>query len=213
MNPQATLELKPTEPTLDFEPNQHAYRLLPEGIRLPSVTQILTGTRMIDYSMIPASVLFAAQIRGTAVHEALHYLDDGELDQDTLDPAIHGYVMAYLAFKNQAQFTPALVEYRNWHRAYRYAGTLDRMGTILRSDGGVDLVVLDFKTGEVQRGHALQLAAYTDCLPEPRKYRRMALQLSSDGTFKVHEFKQVDFRRDMDLFLSALNCYRWQTGL
>jgi hypothetical protein len=200
-------------PTLHFEPVGHRYTLRPDMIELPSVTQVLKETRMVDYSMIPQDVLEAASKRGTAVHQALHYLDDGDLDDATLDPAIHGYVMAYMAFKRDAGFEPMLVEWRSWNRAYRYAGTLDRTGTIRRKDGGLDRVVLDFKTGEVLPGHALQLTAYAGMCDQPRAYRRIALKLSADGSYRAHEAGEGwghDFRTDFDLFIAALNVHWWQ---
>jgi hypothetical protein len=202
VNEQATLEL---EKTLRFEPVPHRYWLEPDGIELVSVTTVLKETRMIDYGMIPQDVLECASKRGTAVHEALRYLDDGDLDLESLDPEIVGYVIAYQKFCTDAGFTPHLVEHRVWHRQWSYAGTLDRTGTL-----GSDLVVVDFKTGLVLPGHALQLAAYTMCLPDPRRYRRIALKLDGDGTYRVHEFAGKDLRRDFALFLAALTCCQWQ---
>jgi hypothetical protein len=207
---QARLEMSAQEPWLEFERIGHRYTLMPDGIELPSVTTALKETRMIDYSMIPQDVLQAASRRGTAVHQALQYLDEGDLDEDSLDESLLGYIYAYAQFKRDSGFTPALIEHRVWSNTYRYAGTLDRTGTLPRQDGGEDLVVLDFKTGLVLPGHALQLAAYANCLPEPRRFRRIALKLSEDATYRVYEFPQKDFRRDLELFLHALSCCWWQ---
>lgn len=207
MTDQATLDLKTAEKRLRFEPVPHRYWIEPDGVEVPSVTTVLKETRMIDYSMIPQDVLQAAAARGTAVHQALAYLDDGELDEDSLDPELTGYLIAYQRFSVEAGFTPTLVEHRVWNRQWMYAGTLDRTGTI-----GAALVILDFKTGLVLPGHALQLAAYLMCLPEPRRFRRIALKLSGDGSYRVHEFPGKDLRRDFDLFLAALTCRRWQVA-
>ncbi len=190
---------------LEFEAGTHTYRL--DGQVIPGVTSVLKATGIIDYSFIPQDVLQAAARRGTAVHLACQYLDEGTLDRTSLDPSIRGYVDAYERFIEDSRFSPAHIEHRVFHGVYRYAGTLDRTGLL---DGA--LTVLDFKTGLVLPGHALQLAAYTNCLKLPRRFRRFALKLNDDGIYRVHEFPVSDFQRDTDLFLSALACHNFKAA-
>jgi hypothetical protein len=192
------------EMSFSFDPEKHEYRL--NGVALPSVTTVLKGTGMIDYSMIPQDILQAAAHRGTAVHRALHYYDDGELDEVTLDPMIVPYVEAGKRFYAESRFEVAYVEQRVVDTTHWYAGTLDRTGTF--PDGSV--AVLDWKTGILVPGHGLQLAAYANCLEHPRRYRRIAVQLRDDGSYQIHEFPMKDFERDIRLFLSALACWQWQ---
>jgi len=161
---------------------------------------------MIDYSMIPQNVLQAAAHRGTAVHKALHYYDDGELDESTIDPMILPYVEAGIRFYAESRFEVAHVEQRVVNLTHYYAGTLDRTGAF--PDGSV--AVLDWKTGILVPGHGLQLAAYAGCMDHPRKYRRIAVQLKDDGTYRIEEYPMKDFERDFRLFLSALACWNWQ---
>lgn len=187
---------------LIFEAETHTYRV--DGEVLPSVTQVLKAARLIDYSMIPQDILQAAAARGTAVHQTLEALDNGLIDPNFVDPDIAGYVEAALRFYREANFEPTLVEYRNWHKNWRYAGTLDRIGLM----GGCQ-TILDFKTGILLPGHGLQLAGYLEMLPEPRRYRRIALQLNADGTYRIQEYPAADYRRDIRTFLSALDCWRW----
>src|SRR5678815_2139742 len=88
-------ENSPMQPSLDlsgnvaqtvrFEESAHRYFVEPSGREIPGVTRALEEAGLIDFSMVPRDVLLKAQDRGTRVHQALHYLDDGELDQDTLD--------------------------------------------------------------------------------------------------------------------------------
>ena len=61
-----------------FDPIEHIYRF--DGQRVPSVTQILEP--LIDYSGVPNGVLQYAADRGTAVHLATEFYDDGDLDED-----------------------------------------------------------------------------------------------------------------------------------
>jgi hypothetical protein len=207
---QPSLELGAVKPTLRFVHETHQYFLDPAGDELPSVTRCLEDCGLIDFSMVPRDVLQVAQERGTRVHQALHYLDDGELDQDTLDEQLHGYVMAYLAFKNQCGFTPHLVEHRVHSMAHRWAGTLDRTGELARKDGGSDPCIVDFKTGMILPAHRIQLAAYQSGLPDSRKYRRITLALREDGTYRVHEYASADYGRDLNVFHAAVALWHWK---
>src|SRR3954464_13759709 len=119
---QPALGLAAVPTVLRFEADTHQYFLDPEGVELPSVTHLLERAGFIDWSHVPYRVLESARRRGTAVHQALHYLDDGDLDENTLEPEIHPYVMAYLRFKRDAGFEPELVEFRAHSIAHRYAG-------------------------------------------------------------------------------------------
>jgi hypothetical protein len=192
---------------LEFDAATHTYRL--DGELVPSVTTVLKSVGLVEYSHIPQDVLQAAAHRGTAVHTALEYLDRGELDWTSLDPTIKPYVVAYERFLEDSSFIPAHIEYRVFNGLHRYAGTLDRTGYL--GNFGNSLTVLDFKTGLVLPGHAIQLAAYANCLVMPRRFRRIALQLCGDGTYRVHEYPLGTMSRDIDLFLAALACHNFKT--
>lgn len=195
-----------TAPTIRFDPIPHRYFLEPSGEELPSVTACLQECGLIDFSMIPRHILDAAAERGTAVHAACHYLDDGDLDWDTLDPRYRGYVEAWERFRHDWQFEPLLVEHMIWSPHYRYAGRMDRVGTLPRKDGGHDLVILDFKTGDWVKGYRYQMAAYNGALDEPRKYRRLPLQLCDNGEYRSHENKcpPQNYGRDLNVFHGAV---------
>jgi hypothetical protein len=155
--------------------------------------------------MIPEDVLQAAARRGTAVHFALELLDRGELDRASIDPALEGYVVAYERFLEESRFVPDTSSI-----GYSTAPPLRRHA---RSDrrAGRTLTVLDFKTGLVVPGHRLQLAGYANCLVMPRRFRRIALQLCGDGTYRVHEYPLGTMSRDIDLFLAALACHQFKS--
>src|SRR5581483_1203958 len=131
MSTQPALDLQASKPTLRFDAVAHKYFLDPEGVELPGVTRALEGAGIVDWSMVPRDILVAAQERGTRVHEALHYLDDGELDEQNLDIEI------------------LLVEHMGFSAAHRYAGRMDRVVTLPKKGGGRRKSVIDFKTGIV----------------------------------------------------------------
>lgn len=188
---------------LEFDAATHTYRL--DGEPIPSVTTVLKSVGLVAYSHIPQEVLQEAAQRGTAVHKALELLDRGELVRETIDPSLEGYIVAYERFLSDSAFVPGHIEHRVFHGLYRYAGTLDRTGML-----GGSLVVLDFKTGLALPGHAIQLAAYANCLKGPRRFRRIALQLCGDGTYRVHEYPLSEMARDIDLFLAALSVHQFK---
>ena len=182
---------------LAFEPVGHIYRL--NGEIIPSVTTVLKGVRLIDYSFIPQDVLQAAAKRGQLVHQALQYYAQGTLDEQSIDPAIAGYVAAGIRFHEESRLICANIEQRVFDAYYRYAGTFDLDCIIDR-----ELWLIDYKTGLVLPGHRYQLAGYLNCRRAPLRYRRAALQLQADGGYRLEEFPRADYRRDLDRFLAAI---------
>jgi hypothetical protein len=205
---------RPTEATrgfLHFDAGTHTYT--EGGEVLLSVTTALKMAGIIDYSMIPQDVLQKASRRGTAVHNAIHFYLDGDLDESTVPDVHRGYLDAAKRFLEESQFTPMRVECRNYHQTHRYAGTYDLDGIL----AGKDLATVDWKTGIVMPGHAFQLAAYNALERNPRERRRLAVQLRADSTYRVHEFPSPEYREhtythDISIFLAALQCARWNGG-
>ncbi len=195
---------------LEFDPSTHTYRA--GGEVLISVTQALKSAGVIDYSMIPQDVLQLAARRGTLVHRAIHYWLDGDLDESTVSEEHRGYVDAAKRFVEESQFVPMRVECRGFHPTLRYAGTFDLDGLIGGSGG--DLATVDWKTGMICEGHAIQLSAYNNLRSNPRVARRLAVKLNSDGTYRVHEYPSSQhpentFSKDIAIFQSALTCAKW----
>lgn len=168
---------------------------------VPGVTNTLRRVGIIDYSGIPQHVLDRAAERGRYVHQALDYLDRGTLDRASLDAELEPYVKAYEGFCRDSGFVCGLAERARINVERWYAGTFDRVGVI-----GSDAVILDFKSGMYLEGHQVQLAAYANFFPNPRRYRLIPLQLMANGSYKTHEAKASDFVRHTNIFWSALNC-------
>lgn len=176
----------------------HVYRH-ENGSIVPGVTNTLRAAGILDFSMIPQDVLQKAAHRGTAVHQAMHYYALGTLDSSTIDPELAGYVAAGIRFHEESDLTVAHAEQIVYHPVHHYAGMFD-LDCVIQDE----LWLIDYKTGIVLDGHRAQLAAYLNCRPKPRRYRRACVQLKADGSYSVHQFPRADFDRDLDLFLFAL---------
>src|SRR2546430_413548 len=83
-----------------------------DGRSIPSVTQVLSLSGISDVSRIPPHILERAAAIGTAVHVACELLDQDDLDLDSVDPLLAGYVLAYQKFRAESGFAPELIEHR-----------------------------------------------------------------------------------------------------
>src|ERR1700752_2641687 len=88
----------------------HRYEF--DGRAIPSVTQVLALSGITDVSKIPPHILERAATLGTAAHVACELLDQDDLDIDSVDPQITGYVLAYQKFRAERGFVPDLIEHR-----------------------------------------------------------------------------------------------------
>lgn len=200
-------------PALTFEQSTHTYRL---GARvLPSVTQIIERAGIKSQFGIDPEVLARKAALGTLVHDFTAQLDRHEATVADCDGwPEEGYIRAWAEFREKSGFEPLLIEHAFAHQqgGMWYAGTLDRLGKI----GGGEAVV-DLKTGAgPERWWGLQLAAYSLAMqtwPEPsralRNRRRLAVQLSPEGDFKVHEYREP---MDTHAFLGALAIETWRSA-
>lgn len=190
---------------LDFDPIDHAYFL--DGVRVPSVTQLIDP--LYDFTGIPPETLRRKAAIGTAVHAASELIDADDLDDESVDPAIEGYLDGYRKFLDEVQPELLQSEQKIAHPVWRYAGTLDRLWRI---EGC--LAIGDLKTVAARDPSPLigvQLAAY-DLLRQygddaPEKALRFALQLKPDGTYKLHQYTEQD---DYRMFMSLLTIHHWR---
>lgn len=103
-------------------------------------------------------VLQAASKKGTTIHSLASKLVAGESVNmpDGLEP----YVLAYVAFLEDFDVKPLLVEAVVVSHQHRYCGTLDLIGDLM-TEAGSEAWLLDIKTGNGVYGEtALQLAGY-----------------------------------------------------
>lgn len=196
-----------TEIELGFDPETHTYTQ--NGIVVPSVTEIV-GVALPFWSNSP-DLQWLTQ-RGTAVHEALDFYEDGDLDYDELDERIEPYIAGWRKFVHETGWRTIAKEVRVDSLHYKFAGRADRIGTWPAR--APVLTVLDIKTGDVVgKSAALQTAGYQIAWNSMRRGRmsfvrkRAALQLTEDGEYRVHHFTNDS---DAKAFLAALAILNWR---
>lgn len=178
---------------LTFDEATHTYKA--EGRVIPSVTEILKDEGFIDTAFFTD---YGRQ-RGKLAHLAIHLLDMGELDEESLDPVLSPYVEAWKRFRADTDITIIESEVPILDPLKRYAGTPDK---IVMLDGKPS--VLDLKTGIVAPWVRLQLCAYGEA---KTVYRRAAVQLNDDGTYKMHCYSD---RQDFAIWNATLAVYWWK---
>lgn len=182
---------------LTFNAEKHEYKL---GDRiLPSVTSILKDLGLIN----DAHFTEYATDRGSKVHRACLYYDEGNLDNDSLDHELEGYLDAYCKFKrNFPSFRYITMETPFHDEQLGFAGTPDRTGETLN-----EVFVLDIKTSSTPlRWIGLQLAAYMMLTKCPIAY---SLRLSPKGKWALDSWNDPN---SMRAWKSALNLYNWKHG-
>ncbi len=185
-----------------FREEDHSYTV--GGVRLPSVTQILA--RLFDFSMVNADVLAAKAALGTAVHLACELDDADDLNEESLHASVRPYLDGYRLFKRHKLTRVVATEQVIHNPIYGYAGKYD-----LLTEFDDALWLVDWKTPlTISRAVGLQTAAYAKALPaaltQGRAVRRAALQLSAEGTYRLHEFKDPN---DWPVFAAFATAHNW----
>lgn len=194
---------------LNFDAATHTYTVEGIGV-IPSVTQVLKETGLVDYRYINQAVLSAASAFGVAVHRATELYDRDRLDEEKLDANLVPHLSSWKKFVFDFKFCPLHIEERGYSAKYLYGYTYDRVGVCESSKFAGKLVLVDIKTGIPLPGFHAQTAAYAKAHEE--QYRgdkikaRIAVYLKAEG-YSVEEHKDES---DFTTFLSALHLYNFK---
>jgi hypothetical protein len=192
-----------------FDDATHTYLFGERRERVPSVTQIMAGVGLVDYSHIPPAVLAAAAERGTRAHTACEFLLQDDLDWDTLPDDIWGYVKGCEKFLRDTGFKPdpGMIEHQgiHTHNGMHYGYRWDAAGVMNNGN-----VLLDFKcTASVQPHWGIQTAPYEMAARaiDGKVRRRFVLHLHKAGTYQLIESKDLN---DYRIFEWALGIETWK---
>ena len=184
------------ELTLDSE---HTYRLSEKPI--PGVTEIIDFNGLISDFAKKESY----RLRGEYVHVGMALFGRGQLDWQTIDPRILGYILSGVKFYEEMEFKPSVIEIPDYHADYLYGFTIDALG-----ESRVGPLLADWKTGKAMLpATRLQLAAYREGARRKygNKFRTVAVELDEDGGTPNLKFLGNE-RKDWADFLSCLNVFR-----
>lgn len=203
------------DPSFRFDPEAHLSYI---GDRIPwSITGCL---RQAGIAKAPYGALPEHRIRGSHVHAACHYLDEGDFDWDhfeRIQPNNVGYVRAWKAFTTDWNFKPRMIELPMYadeeHGGIFFSGIADREGLIL--DG--DPAIVEIKTGGMPPSTRYQTAGQELLIRAWETTfifrRRFGVALQADGTYmKPKEFTRDD-EHDHDRFRAALMCAQASGGV
>lgn len=170
------------------------------------VTALLAEAGLIDRTWFSEE----GATRGTSVHQACHYYDMGELDEESLDPILAPYVEGWKKFRADTGVTILKCEERIDNERLGVTGKPDR----IIEWPSVGFAVVDIKSGSLSDWTAIQLAAYKllllqDGWDTAKPLKRFAVNLPGDGTYKVKEYKD---RADEGIFLAALAIHNWKAN-
>lgn len=178
-----------------------AHRYTHDGVAVPGVTSVLVEAGLLDFSRANNTYLQAALERGRIVHRLTELGDHNDLDPESVEPEYAGYLDAWHKFKREAEFVTEMIERQVYHASYRYAGTLDRVGTLAGARA-----LLDIKTGQPQRATGPQTAAYAEAIGIP-KLPRIGVYLQPDGDYVMRHYKD---KTDFSVFLAALTLHNFR---
>lgn len=176
------------------------------------MTEILKALGLCDdYAFVPDH----ARDRGTALHQAIQWFEDGTLDTNSLHPEI---IQPFTAYQRFVEDTGHMVESSEVElvHPWGFCGHLDRVGLV-----NGDRAICDWKSGTTVdlKGATLQLAGYgllyahqfqTE-YPETRlpDVKRYVVNLRPDGTYKL-----IDVTDDhaTQVFTAAVMVYHAREG-
>lgn len=185
---------------MEFDDATHTYFV--NGEIVPSVTQVLKLAGLVDDRWFTEF----GRWRGSAVHKATHYFDEGDIDRRTLDPIVKPFVADWKKFRDATGFTPTLIEKPLYDSTYNFCGTPDRRGFFLGGRAEDSNEIIDIKTypgGKAPWWTRYQLAAYGRLLDSRRVFRRYAVVLTGQGP-SVEEYPVEEYLNDVTDFLCCI---------
>lgn len=194
---------------IDFNEEKHEYSV--DGVKVPSVSEILAPLNADRYGEINQAVLRSAAERGKAVHELCEAIDY-EIEPEEVMPELEGYMDAYYQFLFDHYVDWQMVEqivacYRGVEgEPPLYCGTVDRFGIVDDEMAVVDIKTYASMTTEAQMTASCQTALYAHALlngkpgdeyhaTQDGSIHRYILHLKKDGKYRLIDLGNFDEKR------------------
>ena len=190
-----------------FDEATHKYYY--NDIEVAGVSSVLKAANLSNIGFIPRNILERSSRFGNAVHLATELYDKGELDEDTLDPALASYVTAWAKFLSDSGYKVEHIEAKVYSKKYNYMGTLDRVLV-----NGAKRAICDLKSGLIYPYMAIQTSSYQEAFNEGLKAKdhageRLVVQLKDDGTYSLPK-KEFYSKNDFAVFKACLTIRNWR---
>jgi hypothetical protein len=200
----------PKIPYIEFDEASHTYYV--DGIEQISVTQVLKVAGLIDDRWFTEY----GRWRGSAVHKACQYFDEGDIDRRTLDPAVKPFVADWKDFREKTGFVPLEIEARVYDSVHSFCGRFDRFGyfsTWQKPEEANTIVDLKaYPSGQAPKWARYQTAGYGRARDPYRIFHRFAVVLTGNGPV-VESYPTEDYIADVNEFLSCVNVARLKQKL
>lgn len=190
-----------------FDAAKHLY-LNAEGLVVPSVTQAMKASGLINFDHVHPAVLERKRQLGSLVHIAAELFDRGELEDYDVPEEVNEYLDGYANFRYDTRFVPSLIEEAQLGEIFGmvYGMTPDRAGML-----NDELHVIELKCGSATHpAWGVQLAAYvTGKFGRGAKVQRAAVQLGAKFPrgYKLHPY---DKHTDYQVWQCSLALTIWQ---
>jgi hypothetical protein len=181
---------------IQYDAASHRYTT-DEGRTLPSVTDIIKSTGLIDDTWFTDE----SRNRGSRVAQVTALDDLDILLEDTVEDEIRPYLDQWRRFLKESGWRVGSAERRVFSEVWGFAGTVDR---IMLRNVPSGPAILDIKTGQPSPWHHIQTAAYSVAysIGTPR----YALYLAPTK-YSLLRHEDSD---DIIIFRAALTLHRWK---
>jgi hypothetical protein len=189
-----------------FNEERHIYRNS-RGTIVPSVTQVFTLLGFSDYTMIKPATLEWKRLYGTAIHSALEFLIDGDLNWDDLDDHIIAPVSGIEQWLKNNKYASEAVEEAKIVSLHgmEFGMRLDHRGR-MEYRGKDRPVILDLKTASKEEPvWKWQLGAYSlgqDKTPDG--WLGAMLKVDEEGVVKPFYYDLVAAAREFQTLLATV---------
>lgn len=204
------------DPKLKLDPETHEYSY--DGIPVPGVTGLLEKYGLVDYSTVPPDRLKLKQLIGSAVEDTIDLYDAGILNENSVDPLVAPYLLAWEKFCQVEKFVPISSQRMLFSKTYRFAGKPDKFGFLRGKDSMIDTKC----TWAMYAAAGPQTAGYEILGEENLKFKikgRYGVLLKPTHSFEVFDFNDrkqrvllgmpEDPASDRSIFLSCLQLHHW----
>lgn len=188
-----------------FDEKRHLYRNS-RGTIIPSTTQVFSLLGLVDLDGIPQDMLAWKRDYGLAVHAAIEYLVQNDLNWDSLDEMIIPAVAGIEQFLKKIEYQSETAEQRMVHSLFgmEFGLTTDGTGTMMYH-GERRHVVLDLKTAVKEHASwRWQLGAYGTAQAKVDKgWLGMVIQVNKDGEVKPFYYDLFPAGREFQTLLAS----------